>query len=181
MGSRIPGLRLFAGAALAACATLAASGASHAAGAWPVYTKATSYTISYPAHWPTDRSHKDGTDFSVQSPDGEAWVGVVVLKDANPSTSLKAIDLAGLKGGGKLLSKPAYQIMNLHGTPFQTASAFEQASTGESLKIVMLAARYNHHVFILTSVVAAKQATGPTHPQEAAAVDTMVKSMRILK
>ena len=116
---------LVAGCILAAAGIVSATGATHAGATWLHYNnKASSYTINYPASWQADHSHKDGTDFSVQSTDGEAYVGVVALADAHPSTPLKAIDLAGLQGGGKMLSKPSYSTLSINGTTFQAASAF---------------------------------------------------------
>src|SRR5579864_9810757 len=90
-------LTILAGCALAAASVFPVAGSSHAASGWLQYhNKASRYTFSYPAAWKSDHSHKDGTDFNVQSLDGETYVGVVAIADAHPSTTLRAIDLGGL-------------------------------------------------------------------------------------
>ncbi|HVC80651.1 MAG TPA: hypothetical protein VNL35_09170 [Chloroflexota bacterium] len=174
-------LRILAGCALAAPCMLVATQASHAASGWSQYhNKASRYTISYPLAWTADHSHKDGTDFSVQSSDGEAYVGVVAIADSHPSVSLQAIDLGGLKGGGKMVTTPTYKAIKIHGIAFEASQAFEKASTGEELSLMVLTARHGHKLYLMTAVVAGTPKGGPTHPAELTAATTMLQSMNIL-
>jgi hypothetical protein len=174
-------LSILAGCALAASSVLSAAHTSHAASGWSQYhNKASRYTISFPIAWTADHSHKDGTDFSVQSPDGAAYVGVVAIADAHPSVTLRAIDLGGLQGGGKMVTTPTYKVIKIHGTAFEASQAFEKASTGEELSLMVLTARHNHKIYLMTAVVAGTPKGGPTHPAELTAATTMLQSMDIL-
>jgi len=174
-------LTILAGCALTAASVFSASGASHAATGWLQYhNKASHYTFSYPAAWKSDHSHKDGTDFSVQSVDGETYVGVVAIADAHPTTSLRAIDLGGLQGGGKMVTTPTYKTLTIHGSTFEASQAFEKASSGEELNVMVLTARNSHKIYLLTAVVAGTPKGGPTHPAELTAATTMLQSMDIL-
>ncbi len=174
-------LSILAGCALAVASVCSAGGASYAASGWLTYhNKASHYTFSYPAAWKSDHSHKDGTDFNVQSLDGETYVGVVAIADAHPATSLRAIDLGGLRGGGKMVTTPTYKTVTIHGTAFEASQAFEKASTGEELNVMVLTARRSHKIYLMTAVVAGTPKGGPTHPTELTAATTMLQSMNIL-